>query len=126
LNFSNIDQMSSLLIPPGITLRSDGIMNMLEALIVGGGISGLTVAHASGLQKRSEGCELWESTDRLGGTNGPWANTNLLAGAANGAVSATVSNLLYGLRYYYRCSASNQFGMTWAPATASARSALRA
>jgi oxygen-dependent protoporphyrinogen oxidase len=43
---------------------------MLEALIVGGGISGLAVAHASGLQNRPGTCELWESTDRLGGTIG--------------------------------------------------------
>jgi oxygen-dependent protoporphyrinogen oxidase len=43
---------------------------MLEALIVGGGISGLTVAHASGLQNKPGVCELWESTDRLGGTIG--------------------------------------------------------
>jgi len=43
---------------------------MLEALIVGGGISGLTVAHASGLWNRPEACEIWESTDRLGGTIG--------------------------------------------------------
>jgi oxygen-dependent protoporphyrinogen oxidase len=43
---------------------------MLEALIVGGGISGLTVAHASGLQARAGSCELWECSERLGGTIG--------------------------------------------------------
>ena len=43
---------------------------MLEVLIVGGGISGLTVAHASGLAAQSGRCELWESTGRLGGTMG--------------------------------------------------------
>ncbi len=43
---------------------------MLEALIIGGGISGLTVAHASGLQEAPGSCELWESSDRLGGTIG--------------------------------------------------------
>jgi oxygen-dependent protoporphyrinogen oxidase len=43
---------------------------MLEALIIGGGISGLTVAHASGLLARQGSCELWESTGRLGGTIG--------------------------------------------------------
>jgi oxygen-dependent protoporphyrinogen oxidase len=43
---------------------------MLEALIVGGGISGLTVAHASGLWEKPGSCELWESTERLGGTIG--------------------------------------------------------
>ncbi len=42
---------------------------MLDVLIIGGGISGLTVAHALGLQK-SLHCELWEGTDRLGGTIG--------------------------------------------------------
>ncbi len=43
---------------------------MLEALIIGGGISGLTVAHASGLVKQPGKCELWECTGRLGGTIG--------------------------------------------------------
>ena len=43
---------------------------MLEALIIGGGISGLTVAHASGLGSRPGECELWERTGRLGGTIG--------------------------------------------------------
>jgi oxygen-dependent protoporphyrinogen oxidase len=43
---------------------------MLEALIVGGGISGLTVAYASGLREKSGNCELWESAGRLGGTIG--------------------------------------------------------
>jgi oxygen-dependent protoporphyrinogen oxidase len=42
---------------------------MLDVLIIGGGISGLTVAHASGLQTPGS-CELWESSDRLGGTIG--------------------------------------------------------
>lgn len=43
---------------------------MLEALIAGGGISGLTVAHASGLAQRPGMLEIWEATDRLGGTIG--------------------------------------------------------
>jgi protoporphyrinogen/coproporphyrinogen III oxidase len=43
---------------------------MLEALIIGGGISGLTVAYASGLYNRAGSCELWECSDRLGGTIG--------------------------------------------------------
>jgi protoporphyrinogen/coproporphyrinogen III oxidase len=43
---------------------------MLEVLIIGGGISGLTVGHASGLGNQPEKCELWECTDRLGGTVG--------------------------------------------------------
>ena len=43
---------------------------MLEALIIGGGITGLAVAHASGLAQREGSCELWESSDRLGGTIG--------------------------------------------------------
>lgn len=43
---------------------------MLEAVIVGGGISGLTVAHASGLWKKPGSCEIWELTGRLGGTIG--------------------------------------------------------
>ena len=43
---------------------------MLDVLIIGGGISGLTVAHASGLHERPGRCELWECTGRLGGTIG--------------------------------------------------------
>ncbi len=43
---------------------------MLEVLIIGGGISGLTVAHALGSRNRAGICELWECTDRLGGTIG--------------------------------------------------------
>lgn len=43
---------------------------MLGALIVGGGISGLTVAHASGLKEKPCSCEIWEMTGRLGGTIG--------------------------------------------------------
>lgn len=43
---------------------------MLDLLIIGGGISGLTVAHASGLYEKPGSCELWESTGRLGGTIG--------------------------------------------------------
>jgi protoporphyrinogen/coproporphyrinogen III oxidase len=42
---------------------------MLEVLIIGGGISGLTVAHAAGSRIQGS-CELWEGTDRLGGTIG--------------------------------------------------------
>jgi protoporphyrinogen/coproporphyrinogen III oxidase len=43
--------------------------HMIEVLIIGGGISGLTTAYASGLRSPDE-CELWESSDRLGGTIG--------------------------------------------------------
>jgi oxygen-dependent protoporphyrinogen oxidase len=43
---------------------------MLETLIVGGGISGLTVAHALGRANSPGKCELWECTGRLGGTIG--------------------------------------------------------
>lgn len=43
---------------------------MLELLIIGGGISGLTTAHASGLGDQPGACELWEGAERLGGTIG--------------------------------------------------------
>jgi len=43
---------------------------MLDGLIIGGGISGLAVAHWLGLHERPDGWELWEATDRLGGTIG--------------------------------------------------------
>ncbi|MBZ5497928.1 MAG: protoporphyrinogen oxidase [Acidobacteriia bacterium] len=42
----------------------------LEGLIVGGGISGLSLAHWLGLADRPGGWELWEATERLGGTIG--------------------------------------------------------
>ncbi len=42
---------------------------MMDALIIGGGISGLTTAFVSGMRSPGE-CELWESCDRTGGTIG--------------------------------------------------------
>ena len=48
----------------------EGPLPRLEGLIVGGGISGLSVAHWLGLAGRCDGWELWESSDRLGGTIG--------------------------------------------------------
>jgi hypothetical protein len=60
----------------------------------------------------------WGTAD--GGTNqANWANMSLLTGAANGGFASNISNLLYGLTYYYRCCASNQWGVAWSPATAS-------
>lgn len=41
---------------------------MLNGLIIGGGITGLSLAHWLGLDKSPEGWELWEADDRLGGT----------------------------------------------------------
>jgi oxygen-dependent protoporphyrinogen oxidase len=43
---------------------------MLKGIIIGGGISGLALAHFLGLEKRPEGWELWESDGRVGGTIG--------------------------------------------------------
>jgi oxygen-dependent protoporphyrinogen oxidase len=42
----------------------------LDGLIVGGGISGLSLAHWLGLADRAGAWELWEATGRLGGTTG--------------------------------------------------------
>ena len=42
----------------------------LEGLIIGGGISGLALAHWLGLAEHPGGWELWEATGRLGGTIG--------------------------------------------------------
>ncbi len=42
----------------------------LEGLIMGGGISGLSLAHWLGLADRPLGWELWEAAGRLGGTIG--------------------------------------------------------
>jgi len=58
----------------------------------------------------------WGLTDA--GTNkASWANMSLLTNAATDSFSSNVSNLLYGLTYYYRCYASNAVGSAWAPAT---------
>ncbi len=43
---------------------------MLEGIIVGGGISGLALAHFLGLDRKADSWELWEASDRLGGTIG--------------------------------------------------------
>ena len=41
---------------------------MLNGIIIGGGITGLSLAHWLGLGENPEGWELWEASDRLGGT----------------------------------------------------------
>jgi len=41
---------------------------MLNGLIIGGGITGLSLAHWLGLDKNPDGWELWEAADCLGGT----------------------------------------------------------
>ena len=43
-----------------------------------------------------------------------WANTNDLGALAVGPFSTAVSNLYYGLPYWYRCYASNAWGVSWA------------
>jgi oxygen-dependent protoporphyrinogen oxidase len=45
-------------------------MPVQDGLIIGGGISGLALAHWLGLEKNPGSWELWESSDRLGGTIG--------------------------------------------------------
>lgn len=44
--------------------------DLLEGVIVGGGISGLALAHFLGLHEAPGGWELWEATGRVGGTIG--------------------------------------------------------
>ena len=54
-----------------------------------------------------------------GGTNaGSWSNTTLL-GAQSGAATATITGLQTGVQYFFRASASNEAGTSWAPSTAS-------
>jgi protoporphyrinogen oxidase len=43
---------------------------MLEGVTIGGGISGLTIAHFPDLSGNPEALELWEASDTLGGTIG--------------------------------------------------------
>ncbi len=60
----------------------------------------------------------WGPSD--GGTNpAAWANVVTQGGVLQGACAANLSNLLYGLTYYYRCHASNSLGTAWAPASVS-------
>ncbi len=65
----------------------------------------------------------WGASD--GGTNtAAWGNVATQNGVLQGPFSANVSNLLYGLTYYYRCNASNNLGSAWAPASTSFTSRL--
>jgi hypothetical protein len=45
-----------------------------------------------------------------------WAHTNYLGFCGVGAFSVPVSNLWYGVRYYYRCYAANSYSNCWADA----------
>jgi protoporphyrinogen/coproporphyrinogen III oxidase len=51
-------------------LYESGIQYMIEGLIIGGGISGLALAHFLGLHGSPSGWQIWEATNRLGGTIG--------------------------------------------------------
>ncbi len=60
----------------------------------------------------------WGETD--GGTTlSAWENTNIFSGTrGTGSFSTnTTGGLVYGVQYYYRCTASNANGLAWAPAT---------
>ena len=43
-----------------------------------------------------------------------WANTNYVGFSGVGAFSVPLSNLYYGVRYYYRCYAVNSYSNRWA------------
>ncbi len=43
---------------------------MLKGVVIGGGISGLSLAHFLGLHESASGWELWEASERVGGTIG--------------------------------------------------------
>lgn len=58
----------------------------------------------------------WGSSDG-GVSSTSWANVNVLPNASSGAFASNVSNLLYGVTYYYRSFASNQIGSSWALTT---------
>ncbi|MGD0310646.1 MAG: protoporphyrinogen oxidase [Acidobacteriota bacterium] len=55
---------------PALSADTSSSVPRLDGLIIGGGISGLALAHWLGLAERSRGWELWEATGRLGGTIG--------------------------------------------------------
>ena len=60
----------------------------------------------------------WGPVD--GGTSRSWVNTNTVFAVSDGAAfTNAVSNLLYGVPYYYCCWASNAYGSASAPASAS-------
>jgi protoporphyrinogen/coproporphyrinogen III oxidase len=56
---------------PATIIRAEGErFAVLQGIIIGGGISGLALAHFLGLHERPVGWELWEASGRLGGTIG--------------------------------------------------------
>lgn len=67
----------------------------------------------------------WGPTD--GGTNpAAWTNVVEIGVRPVGAFSATACGLQPDTMYYYRCSASNSFGVAWAASTTNFRTALDA
>jgi hypothetical protein len=52
-----------------------------------------------------------------GPSTNAWANTNSLGFRGVGAFSLNLSNLLYGVRYYYQCYAVNSYAGQWTATT---------
>ncbi len=66
----------------------------------------------------AEVCIYWGVSD--GGTNkATWENVYSNGVTSVGDFSTALSNLYYGLRYYYRCYASNAVGECWSPVSSS-------
>jgi autotransporter-associated beta strand protein len=104
---TNVQSFATLPLPGPVVDNANGATNLAVA-----------VAQLRGtLSNGPANVRLYWGTADGGTVPASWANTNLLLGAASGSFSSGVSNLLYGLTYYYRCYASNQWGTAWAPAT---------
>ncbi|MEM7395917.1 MAG: hypothetical protein AAF492_26590, partial [Verrucomicrobiota bacterium] len=89
------------------------------AIDPGVGAATLTGALTNGVA--TERFIYWGDND--GGTDpAAWDNEVALGLSAGGSFTSVVNGLIYGVPYFYRCYASNNFGVAWAPAGSSFKS----
>ena len=93
-------------------------VNNGSGAVPGIGVAALTGELTSGTE--ADITVYWGASDGVTNTLA-WANTNIVGSLAEGASFATntAEGLLYGVKFYYRCYASNEAGEDWADATAS-------
>ncbi len=104
---ANVQSFTTLPLPAPIVDNATGATN------VSVGVAQLRGTLANG---PSDVRFFWGTTD--GGTNkANWANVISLTGTPTGSFTSNASNLTYGVTYYYRSYASNQWGTAWAAAT---------
>jgi len=95
------------------TLDNPNISNGSGADVAVGGatLNGDLIAAGS-----AEVTVYWGTSDG-GTTHSAWQNTNSMGTLINGTFSTNETGLLYGIRYYYRCYATNALGEDWANST---------